>query len=106
MFAAESLTPSLANSQTVAMDLPYAIGDSVRWILPRPGDLLYCWVPAAAAAIVEGDDLVSDGAGNLKKATAATAVTVGISRQIVGKAAEAVNNSGGGSPARIRVRVV
>lgn len=108
-FAIQALAPQVSTlppSAIEVIDVPYAIGDSVRWVLAHPGDTIYAILPAAAAAIVQGDDLVSNGDGSLKKATAATAVTVGISRSIVAKAVEAINNSGGGTPVRIRVRAV
>ena len=81
-FAVESLVPSMANSQVAAIDIPYAIGDAVRSVFAQPGDMLYALL-ATTQTIVEGDDLVSRWDWQLKKATAATAVTVGISRQIV-----------------------
>lgn len=102
-FAIESLVPSLANSQTAPIDLAYAIGDSVRSAFAHPGDLIYALL-ATSQTIVEGDDMVSAGDGTLKKATAATAVTVGISRQIVAKAAEAVTTTS--VVLRLRVRAM
>jgi hypothetical protein len=111
-FALESLVPSLANSQTAAIDLAYADGDSVRWAIAQPGDLIYGWVPASATAIKDGDELTSNGDGTLKKYAAQAANEGGTATYtiqvtcVVGRAAEDKDNSGGGSPARIRVRVV
>lgn len=83
----------------------------MRWILPRAGDVVYSWLPASAAAVVDGDPLESNGDGTLRKDTA-QAVNEGgsatytiYSEHIVGYAAEAVDNSGGGTAVRIRVRV-
>jgi hypothetical protein len=99
-FAIESLVPyDPIPTKTKAIDIPYPIGDTVRWIIASPGMLIYAMVPAAAVAIVEGDPLVSNGDGTLKKAGATPAGEV-----IVAYAAEAINNSGGGAAARIRVR--
>ena len=98
-FAYESLTPATGVA-TQAIDTPYPDGDSVRWLVCRSGDCVYAWLPAAAAAVIDGDPLESNGDGTLRKGTAATAT-----EHIVGWATEAVNNSGGGAPARIRVRV-
>jgi len=83
----------------------YASGQRAQMACCRPGDEIYALVPAAALAIVIGDELVSNGDGTLKKVTAA-AVAVGNLRRVVARALEAVDNSAGGSPARIRVEVV
>ena len=83
----------------------YASGDRVQAVIPQPGSEIYGLLPAAAAAIIVGDELVSNGDGTLKKVTAA-AVTVGNLRRVVARALEAVDNSGGGSVARIKVETV
>jgi hypothetical protein len=76
----------------------YAIGDHVRFHVAQPGELLWMLLPAAAAAIVEGDFLVSNGDGTLKKA-AATDHRLFVAR-------EAVDNSGGGGQVRIRAEAL
>lgn len=88
------------------IDDAYASGDIVQYIHAARGAEIYAWVAAAAAAIVKGDYLESDGAGGLKKVAtdAATDDTQRVS--VVAMAVEAVDNSAGGSPARIRVRVL
>src|ERR1043166_898480 len=53
-FAREELTPNRTVT-TQAIDTPYPSGDTVQWMICRPGDLVYAWVPASAAAIVAGD---------------------------------------------------
>jgi hypothetical protein len=64
--------------------------------------LVYAWLPASAAAIVAGDFLASNGDGTLHKAvTGATFLEA-----IVAQSTEAVNNSAGGTPVRLRVRSV
>jgi hypothetical protein len=113
MFAVESLIPSLANSQTLPIDLAYASADSVRYVIGETGTEVYAWVPASAAAIVEGDQLVSNGDGTLKKYTAQATDQAGSGTYtiqvagVVARAAEAVNNSANSVTAvRIRVRCV
>lgn len=112
LFALEELVPDIGNSQTAPIDLTYADGDSVRWAVGKAGDMFYAWVPASAAAIKDGDMLTSNGDGTLKK-YAAQATNEGGSatytiqvRAVVAAAAEDKDNSGGGTPARIRIRVI
>jgi len=99
MFAIESLVPSLSSSQTAPIDIPYAIGDSVRWVVPQSGDVIYAWVPANAAAIVRGNSLGTNGDGTL----------ILFAAQVTGAlviADENVNNAAIAVPSRIRVRVI
>ena len=73
----------------------YASGDLVPCHRAHAGDKIQGRVAAAAAAIVVGDRLVSNGDGCVKKAAdAVTGRTIGI-------AAEAVDNSVGGAEAFI-----
>ena len=102
-FAFERLTPDRANTNQ-AIDTTYADGETMRWMIGRPGDMVYAWLKPAAAAVVEGTPLVSGANGNLQPA-AATAATEATSAAIVGMAAEAIDNSGGGTAVRCRVRV-
>lgn len=83
----------------------YGSGDRVRMVVPQPGSEIYALVAAAAAAIVVGDLLESDGAGMLRKYTA-PAAAAGNVRGIVARALEAVDNSAGGSAARIKVEIL
>ena len=94
MFALEVPTPD-RRATTLPIDTPYQVGETVHWVMAQRCELL-ALVPASAAAIVTGDALVSNGDGTLKKQSTATEVVVAI-------AAEPVNNSAGGTPARIRV---
>jgi hypothetical protein len=111
-FAIQSLVPSLSTSQTHQIDLAYADGDSVSWVIGHTGDMIYAWVPASATAIKDGDQLVSNGDGTLKKYVAQASNEGGSATytiqqaSVVARAAEDKDNSGGGSAARIRVRVV
>jgi hypothetical protein len=88
----------------------YAVNDLVQAEELHVGDV-YALLPAAAAAIVIGDKLTSNGDGTLKKATAAsqsgtTPFTVTFADHIIAEALEAVDNSGGGTPVRIKVAVI
>lgn len=76
----------------------YTSGNLVRYIKAQPGMELYCLLPAAAAAVTKGDYLISNGDGTLIK-------TTGTPSKIFATALETVNNSGGGTPARIKVRI-
>lgn len=137
----------------------YATGSNVIAAYVKPGDEVYGFVAASAAAIVIGDELIFDGAGGFKKATSQadltgtltgtvdgaladiadialtgntagdinTAVNTAIASAnlqlkelqtalnavlpqydgvVVATAKEAVDNSGGGSKARIRVEMI
>lgn len=83
----------------------YAAGEKVIGLFARNGTEVYALLPANAAAVVIGDELVSNGDGTLKKVTAA-AVAVGNLRRVVAKALEAIDNSAVGAVARIRVECV
>jgi hypothetical protein len=88
------------------IDTTYASGENVIYEVCHAGMEVYALVPASAAAIVIGDYLESNGDGTLKKQAtdAATDDTQRVSTIAI--ALEAVDNSGGGSPARIRVEVL
>lgn len=92
-------------SQGKTISDAYASGDLVTFIRPNPGSEIYALVPAAAAAIVIGDLLVSNGDGTLKKDTAPAVAANNVDR-VIARALEAVNNSGGGTPARIKVEIL
>jgi len=111
-FALENVTPDRTVA-TQAIDTPYAVGETVKWMVARPGELVYAWLPISAAAIVTGDFLVSNGDGSLKKGAnqavneSGSATYTVFARAIVAQAAESVNNSANTTTAvRIRVRVV
>lgn len=74
-------------------------GQLVRFIKPKPGDVVYVRIPPSATAIVIGDDLVSNGDGKFKK-------TAGSSNTVFGSAEDAYDNSANASTdAWIRLRV-
>lgn len=113
MFAVESLIPSLANSQTEPIDLAYASADSVRYVIGEAGAEVYAWVPASATAIKDGDQLVSNGDGTLKKYVPQATDQAGSGTytiqvaSVVARAAEDLDNSANSvTAARIRVRCV
>lgn len=81
----------------------YASGDTVQFEVYQPGDEVYALVPAAAAAIVIGDALESNGDGTL--VLEGTTTATGDTDIVVGYALEAVDNSGGGAVARIKIEV-
>jgi hypothetical protein len=79
------------------IDDNYAADDQVQVAYCRPGDEIYALLPANAAAVVIGDFLQSNGNGALKKLASGVAIAVAL---------EAVDNSGGATPARIKVEVI
>lgn len=81
----------------------YSSGDTVQFEVFKSGDEVYALVPAGAQAIVIGDALESNGDGTLQKEGSATAT--GDNDIVVGYALEAVDNSGGGAVARIKIEV-
>ncbi len=72
-----------------------------------PGCEVYAWVAASAAAIVIGALLESDGAGGLRILQDYTDAELDeVSVSAMAQAIEAVDNSGGGSRARIKVVII
>lgn len=93
-FALESLTPD-RGSALLPIEVPYAIGETVRWFDGRDCEVLAI-VAAAAPAIITGDQLTSAGNGTLKKGNGTTDV-------VIARAAESIDNSAGGTAVRIRI---
>ena len=87
------------------IDDTYAVGQTVRYGAAHSGQEVYAWVPAAATAITKGAALSSNGDGTLKNVAASAATSEAQRDSIVGYALESVDNSGGGSAVRIKVRV-
>ena len=90
-FARESLTPD-RGATTLPIETPYQVGETARWFDGRQCMVL-ALIPAAAV-IVTGDALVSNGDGTLKKQAIAADV-------IVARAAESI--TAGAGPTRCRV---
>lgn len=87
------------------IDRAYVANEIARGGYAQRGDKVYAWIPAAAAAIVVGDALESNGDGTLRKAATDTATDTTQRDSIVAYAAEAKDNSGGGSAVRLIVEV-
>lgn len=81
-----------------AIDHAYAAGETVFYIDAQSGDVLYMFLEDEGNVAIEAA-LESDGAGALQ-ALAGTAV-----EGLVAYAEEAVNNTGGSGPVRIRVKI-
>lgn len=86
------------------IDTPYVstsgsgAGDVVRCHQALPGHLVNGFCPASATALVKGDKVKSNGDGTMVKITASTDFVIGLVE-------EAVDNSAGGSAARVKVRI-
>lgn len=96
MFAVENpnLDPTVATNP--AIDTDYAVGAVARFIYPQRGDVVYGWLEDEGN-VAKGDPLeASETDGCLQ------AFSTG---RIHGFADEAVNNTGGSGPVRIRVRI-
>lgn len=115
--AAENAVPAFAVENEVVgegIDTDYVAESNCIYEVMQRGTEVHALVAASAVAIVEGDFLESDGAGMLRllvdEPAVADTVAVGLisnSRAAnVARAMEAVDNSGGGVPARIIVEVV
>ena len=86
----------------------YATSDLVPYYIGKSGDRFYMFLEAGANVAI-GAKLESNGAGALQAVTA-PAETEGVVSSFGGQALvqalEAVNNSGGGDPVRIKVEVI
>jgi hypothetical protein len=88
------------------IDTAYAADDQVPYWAGKKGDHFYALVAAAAAAIANGAMLESAGDGTLRNTTHAVTNATTAAAWPIAKALEAVDNSGGGAPARIKVEVL
>jgi hypothetical protein len=98
--AVENDVPTTAwTGSSPSIDTDYVSGDLVQieWLVP--GMEVNATVAAAAPAIVIGDKLELVNGGTVRKAAATPTVPVAM-------ALEALDNSGGGSAARLRVVIV
>ena len=84
------------------IDTDYAAGDTVRFLKAQKGDVINALVIDGTAAIALNAVVSSDGAGGMVTAVAGLAIDAGI----VGRALEAVDNSGGSAPVRIKVEIM
>lgn len=108
---AETMFAVNAADQNRDIDSDYAAGEDVPFVVAGRGSVINARVAAAAAAIDVGDSLESAGDGTLRKHTpmaidegGSAELTVNLNA-IVAVAIEAVDNSGGASPVRIKARV-
>ena len=88
------------------IDHDYAAGDNVLYEVLPPGAEVYALVPPSAAAIVIGDRLESAGGGKLRKVVTSASTDDTQRQSIVAIALEAVDNSAGANPARIKVELL
>ena len=94
---------NLSNGSDI--DAAYAVGETVRYGAFHSGQEVFARVAAAAPAIVIGDVLESAGDGTVRKGVADAATDTAQRDAVVGYALEAVDNSGGGTVVRIKIRV-
>lgn len=88
------------------IDAAYAIGDTVKTGHFAPGMRVNALLAPAAAAVAKGAFVESAGNGTVRILTANAATAQSARRSVVGKALEAVDNSAGGTAARLRIIVV
>lgn len=87
------------------IDTAYASGATVCYGAYHTGQEVNALVAIAATAIIDGAALESAGDGTVRTATADAATDTVQRDAIVGYAIEAVDNSGGGTVVRIKMRV-
>lgn len=85
--------------------MDYAANDWVQADDVEPGSEVNATVAAGAPAIVIGDNLESAGDGTLRKHVVADSVDPS-TVALIGVAVEALDNSAGGTKARIRARIL
>ena len=100
MVAVETLTPDAAT--TAQIDVTYPSGDTVYYVTPRPGDMLYMFLATGENASI-GSLLTSKGVTGALQVT--TVDTNTLENAVVGVAAVALNNATG-SDARLLVEIV
>lgn len=86
-------------SDTYDIDTSHAIGDKVRVAICPPGTEVYAFIEAGHAVTAVGNRLASAGDGSLQ------AVGTPAEGNVVAQAIEIVDNSGGGTRARLKVKV-
>ena len=87
------------------IDTAYGAAQTVRYGAFKTGQEVYVLLAAAATAVIDGSVLESAGDGTVRLASADAATDTAQRDAIVGYAIEAVDNSAGGSEARLRMRV-
>lgn len=81
----------------------YVAGDTCRYMRARPGDEVYAFLINGAGQDVTAntEQLVSDGAGNLKVAAGTET-----DNELVAETLETIDNDPGSAAVRIKVRVI
>lgn len=87
------------------IDDNYTVGEQVQYEVYASGAEVYALVAASAAAIEKGDPLQSAGNGTLRIQSTDAATDDTQRNSLVAYALEDVDNSAGGSVARIRVEI-
>jgi hypothetical protein len=106
--AGENAVPMFAVENEVVgkdIDTVYAVGDNVLFEVMTPGTEVYALVAASATAITAGAFVESAGDGTVRIASTSAATADTERLGIIGQALEDVDNSGGGSEARIRIEI-
>jgi hypothetical protein len=99
--AGETATPAFAQEYGMTgrdIDDDYAIGDQCVYKVYAAGSSVYAWAHTGGAAIAANAYLKSAGDGTLELA--------GDDEVVIAQALEAVDNSGGSAPARIKVEII
>ena len=101
-FAIEN--PWADDNTVAAINDDYGTTDTVFFIKGQPGQQVYAWLTVGANAAAHG---LLESAGRLGALQTSTAEgTVTAPRRFVARALEAVNNSAGTVPARIKVEIL
>lgn len=87
------------------VDQAYAVGETVRYGAFHQGQEVFMRLAAAATAVIIGTPLESAGNGTVRIQTTDTATDDTQRDSLVAYAMEAVDNSGGGSKVRLKVRI-
>jgi len=87
------------------IDVDYAIGENASFLIAERGSEVNSLIAAGAPAIVIGDKLESAGDGTLRKVLVSAATSDAQRKSIIGEALEAVDNSAGATPARLKMEV-
>jgi hypothetical protein len=89
------LDPRVDTSPAIDTDYDYASGETVRYIIPQRGDIVYAWLETSGNVALGAALEIGSQAGTLQALA---------SGRLLAFAAEALNNSSG-SPARLKVRI-
>jgi len=85
----------------MGIDTDYVSGEVVTYNTPDSGDEINALLAAGAAAIAQGDPVCLSNDGTVRKFSSG----VDSDAALIGFALEAVDNSGGGSTARLKIEI-